>query len=215
VIIAIFFLLIFYTVLRKVYGEKTGFIRLPENSSDFRIILITRQDNSYSTSGTASEPTEAAPGEYDFVDVRLYRTDENGDVWSTRSIIPRSIRISPGETVSLVDIREPDKAYVSTINWSPDYYNFNFIMEDKYKNQYGYLRKNGLLISSPGFVVESIDGTELFRSSFYSGCGGRLSYSGKIENLPEMFFVKPVIEKGAFKELEAVRTEGNNVYVVI
>jgi hypothetical protein len=34
-----------------------------------------------------------------------------------------------------------------------------------------------------------------------------MSYSGRIQNLPETFYVKPVLETGAFNEVEIVRTE--------
>jgi hypothetical protein len=146
-----------------------GFVRLPDNTGKFRIVIMNWYNNRQTADGKGVESVRIAPGEYEVIDVRLYRTDENNDVWSTRTILPMGISISPGETVDIPGVKGPDKAYVSTVNWSPEYYNFSFFMEDKNKNRYGYFRKNDSLIKSPGFVVENADGEILFRESFHPG----------------------------------------------
>jgi hypothetical protein len=209
----ILFSLIIYSISPDIHkDDTTSFIRLPDNSGDFRIILIDQQNNQFSASGTGSEPVKVASGKFDLIDIRLYRTDENGNVWSTRSIIHRDLNIAAGETIDIPGLKGPDRAYVSTVNWSSEYYNFDFILEDKNKKRYGYFRKNNQLISNPCFIIENIDGKILFQGQFYTGCGGRLSYSGKIPDLPDVFYVRPVIDKGAFTEVEESRTEGNNIY---
>jgi hypothetical protein len=149
--------------------EEKGFLQLKDTVDEAEVVLGNWYDKTERLKTLGSQPVPAAAGSYSMADIRLFRQDGEGEVWSTRCILPEGISIQAGQTTSIPGIGGPEKARVIARKIGPSYYSFSFLIEDSQKNRYSYFRKNGNSLGDPGFVLQDGEGRQLASGRFYPG----------------------------------------------
>jgi hypothetical protein len=148
---------------------ENGFIRFPEVSDECLVVFEKWYGEGARAKTSGKKPVEVKAGKYDLLDVRIYRPDESGNVWSTRCILPDGLAVEKGETHEIEGVRGPEKAYVRVTEIGQNNYSMIFLMEDSNKNRYSYLRKNEKSIENPGFIMEDQEGKALMEGKFFPG----------------------------------------------
>ncbi len=148
---------------------KEGYIQLKGNKDDFTIVLTNYQFERRKYQGKGEEPVKVESGAYFRADIRLFREDGKGDVWSVRTIYPDSIAVRQGETTVISGIEGPKIAKVYVRHYGGNYFYFGLEITDTQGNIYSYFRKNKRVIDIPQFKVKGPDDEEIMAGYLYPG----------------------------------------------
>ena len=149
--------------------EKMGSLKLTGFTDEAVVVLGSWYSHSARLKISGDSPVPVEPGRYEMADVRMFRSDDSGDLWSTRRILPEGINISPGRVSEIKGFSGPTRARVRAVKLGPDYFSFGLFIEDDQSNRYTYFRKNNRHIASPGFVIEDQEGNEIHHGRFRPG----------------------------------------------